>query len=175
MIITRRHLRLALFAGLGWIAAEAVLFWLTAGAIGFFPTLMLLTVKGVGGFMLLAANLRGILGKVALGDLRNGLAAISDAGFAALGAFLIFLPGFLTTLAGLALFSPSIRVALVRWLRRERKSGGGDGFLSLDPNEWREVETPRPPPSITESPALRPRKRKPRGDANSGGKTDFPS
>lgn len=168
MIVTRRHLRFALFAGLGWIAAEAFLFWLMAGAIGFFPTLLLLTVKGIGGFMLLAANLRGILGKVALGDLRNGLAAVSDAGFAALGAFLIFLPGFLTTLAGLALFAPSLRMGLVRWLRREKKRGGSDGILSLDPQEWREVETPQPPLAQGDPPALRRKRRTPRSTANSG-------
>lgn len=169
MIVTRRHLRLALFAGLGWIAVEALLFWLMAGAIGFFPTLLLLTVKGVGGFMLLAANLRGILGKVALGGLRNGLAAVSDAGFAALGAFLIFLPGFMTTLAGLALFAPSVRMGLVRWLSREKKRGGGDGILSLDPQEWREVETDRPTPSLDDPPKPRRKRTAARPAKNSGG------
>ena len=168
MIVTRRHLRIALFAGLGWIAVEAFLFWLMAGAIGFFPTLLLLTVKGVGGFMLLAANLRGILGKVALGDLRNGLAAVSDTGFAALGAFLIFLPGFLTTLAGLALFAPSVRMGLVRWLRREKKKGGGDGILSLDPQEWREVETPRATPPLEDRPQPRRRRTATKAGENSG-------
>lgn len=139
MVIHRRHLRLALYAGLAWIVAEAVLFWLVAGQIGFFPTLLLLTVKGIGGFMLLASQLRSIFGKIAVRDLKNGLAAISDAGFLALGAFLIFLPGFIPTLAGLALFAPSVRMRVVSWMNREKTRRPADGIITLDPDEWREV------------------------------------
>jgi len=138
MIVTRRHLRIAFLAFLGWFLAEALLFVLLGRAIGFLPAILLLAGKGLLGFMLFARNMRAILGKVALGDFRNGLAAVSDAGFAAAGAFLICLPGLLTTLAGLALFSPSIRAGVVRWARREKK-GGGDRILSLDAEEWREI------------------------------------
>jgi UPF0716 family protein affecting phage T7 exclusion len=153
MVLHRRHLRLALYAGLGWIIAEAALFWLVAGQIGFFPTLLVMTVKGIGGFMLMAGQLRKILGKVALRDLKNGFAAISDAGFLALGAFLIFLPGFIPTLAGLALFAPSVRMRIVAWLNREKARQPADGVITLDPREWQElagserqrpVEEPRP-------------------------------
>lgn len=144
MIVTRRHLRLAALAALGWFLVEALLFYLLGRAIGFFPAILLLAAKGLFGFALFARNMRAILGKVALGSLRNGLAAVSDAGFAAAGAFLIFLPGLLTTLAGLALFSPSLRAGLMRWVKREKGRGApADGVLSLDASEWREIDRDR--------------------------------
>lgn len=155
MVITRRLLRLAGFGALAWLVIEVVLFYLLGNAIGFLPATLLMMGKGVIGFVLLAGHLRTILSKAALSNLTNGLAAVSDAGFAALGAFLIFLPGIVTTLAGLALFSPSIRHALVKWLKREKSRPGvdRDGILSLDPSEWREITPPK-----------RTRKRKEAGD-----------
>lgn len=155
MIVTRRHLRFLFTAGLVWFAVECLLFWLLAGAIGFFPATFAMAFKGVVGFLLLASNVRKILAKVALSDLKTGLVAISDTSFAALGALLILLPGFLTTLVGLALFSPSIRMTLVRWLKREKKKGGGDGILSLDATEWREIKAP-----AAKSPGRKPKDRR---------------
>lgn len=156
MILTRGILRIIFLACIGWIAVECVLFYLLAGTIGFLPATMVMVVKGIGGFLLLGANLRAILGKVGLHDLRNGLAAISDASFAALGAFLIMLPGCLTTLAGLALFSPSIRMALVRRMNREKRHADRDGVISLDASEWSEIS------KVGEEQPAKPRKRTPR-------------
>lgn len=156
MVLTRRHLRLALLAGLGWILAESILFWLTARQIGFFPTLLFLTGKGVIGFFLLAANLRTILGRVALKQWRHGLGQLGSASFAALGAFLIFLPGFLTTLAGLALFSHSVRAGVVRWLKREKTGRNRDEIITLDANEWREIGRRKPRRRTPKSPTVVP-------------------
>lgn len=145
MVITRRLLRLIGLGAIGWAMAEIVLFYLIGNAIGFLPATLAMMAKGFVGFVLLAANLRTILPRVALNGLGNGVAALSDAGFATLGAFLIFLPGVLTTLAGLALFSPSVRHGLVKWLKREKDRPGvdRDGILSLDATEWQEISPPK--------------------------------
>jgi len=156
MVVMRRHLRLALAAGLAWIVIESLLFWLTARQIGFFPTLLFLTGKGLVGFVLLAANLRAILGKVALSRWSQGLTQLGPAAFAALGAFLIFLPGFLTTFAGLALFSPSVRGKVMRWARAEKKRSRRDEVLTLDPEEWREISSRKPRRRTAKSPSVLP-------------------
>lgn len=130
--------RVALF-GLGWIAAECFLFWLAAGAVGVLPVLAFVTLKGIGGFMLFASSLRGIFSSLANNPIRNGLSGLGTAGLTALGAFLIFLPGFGATLAGLALFAPSVRGALLSWVNREKRRSGRDTIVTLDTKEWREV------------------------------------
>ncbi len=127
-----------------WIALEAVLFWLFSGTFGVLATIAALALKGVVGLMLLVAHLRSVMAGLAGSLLSRGLSGLGSTGFAALGAFLIVLPGFLTTLAGLALFSPSVRLWLVNTVRRRGQKRGGDGTITLEAGEWQEVSTRRP-------------------------------
>ena len=147
MSITPRHFRLAAFFGLCWIALECLLFWLAAGAVGVLPVLAFVTLKGFAGFMLFARGLRGIFGNLAANPVRNGLSGLGTAGFNAAGAFLIFLPGFGATLAGLALCAPSVRGAILSWVNREKRRGGRDAIVTLDTKEWREVGVRRKSPA----------------------------
>jgi UPF0716 family protein affecting phage T7 exclusion len=68
-------------------------------------------------------------------------AAASDAMLAALGAFLLVIPGFAAGLAGLALFSPSVRQALARRFGRKRQ---GPKAFDLEPGDWRETSARAP-------------------------------
>ena len=144
MILRKRHLRLAGFAGLAWIVLESLLFYVSVGAIGVFPTLALLTLKGIGGLFLLVISLRWAFRGMAIQPGRRGLGGAASALFSAAGALLILVPGFASTLLGLALFSPSLRAALTRLLWREKKRGGREAIVTLDPGEWREVSVRKP-------------------------------
>jgi len=139
MTIRPSMLRLAGLAAVLWFMAESALFWLAISTFGLMPTLAFLALKGIGGLVLLTSSLRGVFTGLALNPLTRGLGGIGEAGLVALGAFLIFLPGFAATLAGLALFAPSIRTGVVNWIRREKKASGRDTIITLDAADWREL------------------------------------
>ncbi len=139
MKLIRLHPRLLLAAGLGWIGLEFVLFWLCVQSIGVFPTLAFLTIKGGIGIILLATTLRGVFRTVVEGRFRQGVSHFGSALFVAAGALLVLLPGFLSTFAGLALFSPSARTSIFRMIRRGRRKSGRETIVALDPSEWRDV------------------------------------
>jgi UPF0716 family protein affecting phage T7 exclusion len=144
MILAPKHLRWLLWAGLGWLGLEVVLFWLAAGTFGFLPTLALMALKGVGGFLLLMRHIRSVIRSLAVNPFHRGLTGIGSSGFAALGALLILLPGFTPALAGLALFSPSVRMGIVKWLRSEKRRSPSEDIVTLDAREWREIAASRP-------------------------------
>lgn len=139
MIIKPFTLRLAGIGAAVWFLAESLLFWLCIQTFGLMPTLLALTLKGIGGLMLFVSSLKGLLRGVAVNPLSRGLSGLGDAGFSALGAFLIFLPGFAATLAGLALFSPSVRTGIMAWAKREKKASGRDQVITLDAADWQEI------------------------------------
>lgn len=143
MILAPKHLRWLLWAGLGWLGLEIVLFWLAAGTFGFLPTLALMALKGAGGFLLLMRHVRSVVRSLAVNPLHRGLSGLGSSGFAALGAFLILMPGFTPALAGIALFSPSVRMGIVQWLRKEKRSSPSEDIVTLDAREWREISPPR--------------------------------
>ncbi|HRK23358.1 MAG TPA: FxsA family protein [Beijerinckiaceae bacterium] len=124
-----------------WFVVEVVLFWLATGTFGVLPTLAALALKGILGGMLLLAHLRSVLSGLPKAVLTRGLGGLGSTGFAALGALLIFLPGMLTTVAGLALFSPSVRNWVMNRFRRKQHASGAEGTITLEPNEWREVSS----------------------------------
>ncbi|MCA0424964.1 MAG: FxsA family protein [Proteobacteria bacterium] len=145
MMITPRLFRRAAYGGLLYIAVECFLFWLIAREVGILPMMAFVTLKGLVGFALFAGQLRAVFTGVALNPVRRGLSGLGSAGFGALGAFLILLPGVLTTLAGLALFAPSVRSLLLRWVRREKHRSARDEVITLDADEWRELGTRKKP------------------------------
>lgn len=146
MIITQRLFRRAAFAGVLFIGVECVLFWLAGQQLGILPVMAFVTLKGFAGFALLVVHLRSALRGIALNPLRRGLSGLGSAGAGALGAFLIALPGFLTTLMGLALFSPTMRARAVRWMQREKRRSGRDEIITLDADEWRDLGARRKTP-----------------------------
>lgn len=152
MKITPRHFRRAAWVGVLYISVECFLFWLVAREIGILPVMAFVTLKGLAGFALFAGQLRSVFTGFALNPVRRGLGGLGSAGFGALGAFLILLPGFLSTLAGLALFAPSVRALLLRWARREKGRSARDEVITLDANEWRDLGSRKKPRKRTERP-----------------------
>lgn len=144
MTITPRHFRLAALVGIAWIGCESLLFWLAAHQIGVLPVLAFITLKGFAGFALFATHLRSLFRGAALRPLQKGLSGLGSAGISALGAFLIFLPGMVLTLLGLALFAPSVRGAILRWAKREKRRSRRDEIVTLDAREWRDLGVVRP-------------------------------
>lgn len=142
MIVRRWHLRMAALGVLGWIIAEALLFYAATRSIGVMATILFMALKGLGGLALFAIAVRTVLRNLARTGRRRGLPGAAHAGFAALGALLILVPGFLAPLLGVALYSPSARLGLLRFLKRRRERDRS--VLTLDRSEWREVSARRP-------------------------------
>lgn len=151
MAINPRYLRLIGGLALLWLVGECVLFWLASSTFGVFPTLAFLALKGIGGMMLLATSLKTAMRGFALNPLSRGVTGLGASGFSALGAFLILLPGFATSLLGLALFAPSVRTGILNWIRRDKRRNKQDAIITLDSQEWTEIgvrktRAPRKPP-----------------------------
>ena len=94
--------------------AEIAGFILVGRAIGVLPTLALILIALVGGLALLRRQSVAALVRIRadLGAGRDPGPQLADAALQALGAVLIALPGFLTSLVGLALFVPRLRASL---------------------------------------------------------------
>lgn len=136
----RRFLRAGLVLALGWIALEIALANLIAARIGWGATIALLSVKGGGGLLLVGLFVwRGLrrLRSGAQGLVRGGV----EAGFSVASAVLIALPGLTPALLGIALFSPTLRLRVLGWLRPVR--AGTDRQIDLADGEWREIRTRR--------------------------------
>jgi UPF0716 family protein affecting phage T7 exclusion len=137
-------------AALGWIVAESVLVYAATKTFGVLPVFAFLTFKGLGGLLILAISFKAILTTLTLRNARRGLSGAAAALFSAAGAALILLPGLMTTFAGIALFSPSVRDWLTTSVKRRGRTR--DQILSLDPSEWSEVR----PESNRRKPKRRP-------------------
>ena len=126
-----------------WFIAELIVFLAIVDRFGIGAALLAQLVSMVIGVALLRR-----LGRKALVALRQGLPAgadssIADGLLAGLGAALFVAPGFLSTLAALALSVPTLR----RWLTKRfdtalrqpsgRAPAQGGGAVDLDPGEWR--------------------------------------
>jgi UPF0716 protein FxsA len=95
-----------------WLAIEWFLFGLISQAIGIFPTIVLSVLKGGFGLLLLGFVLRRF--SSSFGSKTDDTAArLIEPALAILGAILICLPGFLTSIIGLALFAPSFRAMIM--------------------------------------------------------------
>jgi UPF0716 protein FxsA len=142
-----RHVKLML---LGWLLAEVLLFILVVRMLGFGGAVLLGIATSVVGI----ATLRR-LGASAVNLLRGNVAgsggsegAVPDGLLAALGAFLLIVPGFVSDLAGLALATPSVRHRILARLGSRGPAGPKvvrrrtDGVVDLTPNEWSVVDRP---------------------------------
>lgn len=135
--LSRRLLRAGLLLLGGWAVLEYALMTLIAARIGWGMTLVLLSLKGGLGLLLVGwMALRG-LRKVRLA--RGTLGASLSLGFSVASGVLIALPGLVPALVGIALFSPSLRSGLVR--RLAGKAGTqAPRDIDLEPEAWREVK-----------------------------------
>jgi UPF0716 protein FxsA len=97
-----------------WLVMEWFLFGLISQAIGIFATLVLSVLKGGFGLILLGFVLRRFSSSFGANKNNSSLRLIEPA-LAILGAILICLPGFLTSIVGLALFAPSFRAMIMGW------------------------------------------------------------
>ena len=124
-------------------AAEIALFLILAALIGWLWTATLFVATSALGIFLLRRSGRRDLARVADGLAKGGLRGMTrnTQGLASvLGAFLLILPGFITDLAGAALFIPAVR----RWAARAiagmaQKPKPRDGVVDLEPGEWRRI------------------------------------
>lgn len=120
----------------GWILLEFVLLELLAARLGWGVVLALVSVKG--GLGLIALVLITIFaGRAARG--RQGLDRLIALGFPLVSGILIALPGLIPMLIGIALFSPSLRQAVVAWWLRRSRGAEDPRFLELSASEWEEI------------------------------------
>ncbi len=135
--------------------AELIVFVAVAAGIGWISALALLIATSFLGVSLLRRLGQGHAGGMrgAVSDLGPRLQTGADA-FAALGAILLVVPGFITDVLGLLLLLPQVRRGIGATIRRAMqagpakpgRSGTSGSVVDLDPDEWRQVpeaELPR--------------------------------
>lgn len=126
-----------------WLVAEWMLFSLIAGQIGWFPTIVIAIFKGGFGLILLGFVLKRMqsglrnTGRGTVSGEKAGL-RLGEPLLAILGAILICLPGFVATVIGLALFAPSVRLALLD--RFGRGASARNDMIDLGPQDYREID-----------------------------------
>ena len=132
--------------------AEIATFVVVALLIGWGWAFLLMAATTLAGFVVLKRAGRGRLTNFGAAVTRNDTAGIeANAGsfLAVLGGILLFLPGFLTDLAGAALLLPVVRRACAARFRAIIGTPAGSrSVLDLEPDQWRQMpdrETPREP------------------------------
>ncbi len=104
-----------------WVIAEIAAIWAVASAIGVLATLALLLAGALVGSWL-ARREGGKAVRAVMETARSGRSPhneVTDSMLVGLGGLLIFVPGFITDVAGLLLLLPPTRkVARRMWLRR---------------------------------------------------------
>jgi UPF0716 family protein affecting phage T7 exclusion len=120
--LTPRWRRAGLILIGGWLVLEVALAQLLAARLGWGLTLTLQALKG--GFALLLLGFFGLqaLTRFARGETRGKLRTFRAAGFGLMSLILFALPGWLPTLLGLALFSPSLQHEILRRWRPHRRA-----------------------------------------------------
>jgi UPF0716 protein FxsA len=140
-VLKFRHVKLLLA---GWLLSEVLLFALVVREAGLGGALVLGIVTSLIGVTSLRRLGRGAIGtlRTAMGGQAAPEGALLDGVLAALGAFLLIVPGFVSDLVGLALLTPSLRQAMVARfggsLARVRapRRPPPPGVIDLDPQEW---------------------------------------
>ncbi|MCA0400891.1 MAG: FxsA family protein [Proteobacteria bacterium] len=141
---SRRLLRAGIILLLGWIALEIALMQLVAARIGWAALILLMTVKGGIGLLLVGAAMIHGLRTIAEAARRDsGQEAIHAAGFTVASAILLVLPGIAPAFLALALFSPSLRKRLLA-LWRNRQEPGDPREIELAASEWKELGNRKP-------------------------------
>jgi len=122
--------------------------------IGFGWAMLLMLATTVAGFVVLKQAGRGRLANFGAAVTRGdtaGLEADAASFLAILAGILLFLPGFLTDLAGAALLLPPVRRACAaRFGNLVKRQTGSRTVLDLEPDQWSQVpdevpDTPREP------------------------------
>ena len=136
---SKRPLVILCLGGLSlWFVLEWFLFGLVSHAIGVFPTILLSIFKGGFGIVLLGIVLRRFLSSMRSGqsNIQNGLTGrLIEPSLAILGSILICLPGFLTSIIGLALFAPSFRAMIMSWGKKKY----GTDIVDLKHSDYHEI------------------------------------
>lgn len=116
-----------------YVVVELAAVLLLAHAIGLGWTLLVLAATFMVGVVLAASQLKGQVGAIRRRR-GNAQAAVTDGVLVGLGSFLVFLPGLVTTAAGVLMLAPPTRTAM-RPLAATMLSRGamrGVGALNLD-------------------------------------------
>ena len=142
--------------------AEIATFVVVGLVIGFGWALVLSLVTSIAGFLVLQQAGRGRLAGFRNTVAKDGLAGI-EAGAGSflivLAGILLFLPGFLTDLAGALLLIGPIRRAFAAAFQRmvvvrARSAQGGRQVIDLEPDQWKQVsdrEQPKPRNTLDKS------------------------
>lgn len=121
-----------------WLLVEIALASLLARQIGWGFTLLALLGKSGFGFLFLLIVSGRAIGQV--GVSRDFLKQVQRIGFAFLAGLLLVLPGFLALFLALALLAPGLRGRFLRRFLAAKAVSDPEGVVTLNPNEWREVE-----------------------------------
>ncbi len=115
---------------------EYVLLEMLAARIGWGLVLVLLSLKGGLGLVVLAVMTVSASRAIRASKDVGRLAAI---GFPLASGILIALPGLIPMLVGIALFSPSLRQSVTSWRRKRAARESDPRMLELQSSEWTEV------------------------------------
>ncbi len=123
---------IALFIGLPII--ELALLFKLHGAVGFFPTVMLVLLTGIAGAALVRRQGIAILFEIQKEMANGGLPApqmMDGVMILMAGAFLVT-PGLITDTVGFALLIPFVRERIRFWLRDKLKQKLQDGYIQVN-------------------------------------------
>ncbi len=124
--------------------AEIVAFILVAAIFGLGVAFLLMIATSLAGFLVLLRTGRAGIARFRVAVAETGVAGIqatTAAFLTVLGGLLLFLPGFLTDLAGAVLLIGPLRrwcgTAFRRWVRG--RTPGDRSTVDLAPGEWQQV------------------------------------
>lgn len=136
------YMRFGLLALVFWVVLEVMLAKLIANRFGWGTTILLHTIKGGLGLLLigllLASGLKRLRESLRAGEIVQGGSSVL---FPLASAILITLPGLVPAMIGLMLFSPSIRT-LIRQKIAGKAAQQGPGEIDLSADEWHETKKP---------------------------------
>lgn len=121
-----------------WLALEIVAFAFVLRSVG----LLLAILLGLGTTALGLSDVKRLLNVWRERGKLRAEGAMLDGAIQAFASFLLILPGFASDVAGLALKSPSVRVAVMNRIRNNGKSPKkpeGPQTIDLDPREWKHL------------------------------------
>jgi len=98
---------------------EIGLFIQVGGAIGLWPTLLIVILTAILGSWLVRSQGLQVLGQVkrSLGEVRDPTEPLSHGAMILFSGALLLTPGFFTDFVGFALLVPGVRAAVFRWLK----------------------------------------------------------
>jgi UPF0716 family protein affecting phage T7 exclusion len=134
---------------LAWPAAEIVVFFLVAAAVGFFKALILIVLMSMAGLLVLrhfssgAQRIETPGGFVTASAWRGGMGP-------GLGGIFLLIPGFLTSALGIVILFPLSRrwlLARFQHLFADRPRPAAPDVIDLAPDEWRPLPGDKLPPA----------------------------